>query len=565
MATRISAVPLVVLLSSSVAFAQSLTLQSANPAGLPVSGANGSISQDGRFVLLVSSSTQMLPNDLGGFPDAFLRDRLNGDVQLVSPNTAGGFANGGVVTATLSANGRSIAFASAASDHVVGDVNPFADVFAAERTTLPAIELISVSTSGVQANGYCYVPAPSFDGRFVVFASAATNLVSGDTNAVDDVFLRDRQLGTTRLLSQSALGVVGNGASSRPAISDDGRFVAFQSLASNLVTSDTNGTIEDIFVHEVATGAITLASIGAGGVQGSWWSRFPRLSADGRYLVYTTRASELTGLPTATIDQIVLHDRALGQNELASVDSLGQAADARCTTGYVSADGQRVVFSSQADNLGGGVSGTFDVFLRNRTAQTTTLCSADIGGQPIAADSFATALTSDGEQLVMASDGALVPPDNNSVSDVFLLDFATAPPHVTRYCTAKTTSGGCVPTIGANGEPHATGYDSFFVFAKVIPAQKSAILFWGRQPTGVPFGGGTLCVAPPSIRTPARSTGGFSGCSGNISFHFRQSYMTLQGILPGDSIYAQFWFRDPGFSPPDNMGLTDAIEFVVLP
>jgi len=148
--------------------------------------------------------------------------------------------------AALSADGRFVAF-SAASNLVPGD-----DVFVRDRRT-GTIERVSVSTGGGQSNGNSYFPALSADGRFVAFDSEASNLVPGDTNGISDVFLRDRLMGTTERVSVGPNGVQGNEESDEPALSADGRFVAFGSWASNLVPGDTKDW-HDVFVHDRQAG-----------------------------------------------------------------------------------------------------------------------------------------------------------------------------------------------------------------------------------------------------------------------------------------------------------------------
>ena len=128
-------------------------------------------------------------------------------------------------------------------------------------------------------------PAISADGRFVAFSSDATNLVPGDTNGTADVFVRDRQTGTTRRVSVGSGGAQGNGLSVDPAISADGRFVAFASDATNLVPGDTNGA-DDVFVRDRQTGTTRRVSVGSGGAQGDRVSFDPAISADGRFVAF---------------------------------------------------------------------------------------------------------------------------------------------------------------------------------------------------------------------------------------------------------------------------------------
>src|SRR2546428_413238 len=160
---------------------------------------------------------------------------------------------------------------------------------------------VSVASDGTQANAGNADSAISADGRFVAFTSSATNLVPGDSNAVADVFVHDRMTATTERVSVASDGTQANGASDRAAISGDGRFVAFRSSASNLVPGDTNGAL-DVFVHDRETGETTIASIASDGTQGNGSSSRPSLSADGRFVAFTSSASNLVPGDTNSTD-----------------------------------------------------------------------------------------------------------------------------------------------------------------------------------------------------------------------------------------------------------------------
>src|SRR5438445_496038 len=207
-------------------------------------------------------------------------------VSVASDGTEGNDVSLG---SALSADGRFVAFDSAATDLVAGDTNGVSDVFVHDRQT-GTTERVSVASDGTQGNDASFYSALSADGRFVAFDSDATNLVAGDTNGTTDVFVHDRQTGTTERVSvASGGGTQGNGKSGGffafPALSADGRFVAFQSDAPNLVAGDTNGTT-DVFVHDRQTGTTERVSVASGGSQGNGCSAGPVLSADGRFVAF---------------------------------------------------------------------------------------------------------------------------------------------------------------------------------------------------------------------------------------------------------------------------------------
>ena len=145
------------------------------------------------------------------------------------------------------------------------------------------ITRVSVSSAGVQGNSNSFISAISADGRYVAFTSYANNLVAGDTNGTEDVFVRDRVTGKTTRISVSSAGGQGNGYSNNSRISADGRYVAFSSDAENLVAGDTNG-YDDVFVRDRVTGKTTLVSISSVGEHGNDLSRLGAISADGRYI-----------------------------------------------------------------------------------------------------------------------------------------------------------------------------------------------------------------------------------------------------------------------------------------
>ncbi|MGZ4664922.1 MAG: TolB family protein, partial [Frankiaceae bacterium] len=157
-------------------------------------------------------------------------------------------SDGRYAGAVVSANGRYVAFISGAANLVPGDTNTESDVFVRDRRAGTTTR-VSVSNTGAQANGYSYEVAVSANGRYVAFDSNATNLVPGDTNDAQDVFVRDRRAGTTTRVSVSNSGAQGNGGSGDPAVSANGRYVAFNSFATNLVPGDTNDA-RDVFVRD---------------------------------------------------------------------------------------------------------------------------------------------------------------------------------------------------------------------------------------------------------------------------------------------------------------------------
>jgi len=341
--------------------------------------------------------------------------------ERVSLASGGAQASGPSSSCAISRDGRYVAFTSSAVDLVAGDTNAQNDTFLHDRA-LRTTERVSVSGAGVQGNSFSSEkPSVSGSGRFVAFASSATNLVLNDTNAKVDVFVRDRELDTTTRVSVSSAGVQGNDRSERPAISEDGRFVAFESRATNLVAGDVNAGA-DVFVFDRQTSQIECISVDLAGVPAR--GDFPALSADGRYVCFRGRDAVL-GQPTVGGDDIFLRDRQTGTTERISVDGAGVQGSAFSNYPTVTPDGRFVAFLSQASNLVPGDTNSIqDIFVRDRQLGTTERVSVDSAGTQGGLDCyFAPAISDDGRFVAYTSDKLnLVAGDTNGTADIFLRD-----------------------------------------------------------------------------------------------------------------------------------------------
>jgi Tol biopolymer transport system component len=340
-----------------------------------------SISADGRYVAFESFASNLILGGTGGFWNIFVRDRQLGTTELVSLDSSGAQVNGGSYKPSISADGRYVAFYSDASNLVPGDTNGWDDIFVRDRQ-LGTTERVSVDSGGAQANHFCDSPSISADGRYVAFRTDANNLVPGDTNGIPDIFVRDRQLGTTERVSLDSSGVQGNGSSFYPSISGSGRYVAFFSDASNLVPGDTNG-LDDIFVRDRQLGTTELVSVDSGGAQGQYGSYSPSISTDGRYVAFTSDAPNLVPGDTNASSDIFVRDRQLGTTERVSVASGGAQGQYGSDVASISADGRYVGFESLATNLVlGDNNASRDIFVRDRLGGTefSSMCDPGAGG-----------------------------------------------------------------------------------------------------------------------------------------------------------------------------------------
>jgi Tol biopolymer transport system component len=302
--------------------------------------------------------------------------------ELVSVHI-GGPSNGPSSCAAISADGRYVAFQSSATNLVTPATNGLSQIFVRDRQS-GTTELVSVDANGFQGLGHSYVPAISADGRYVAFYSYASNLVPNDPNGYDDVFVRDRIAGTTTIVSDAPGQMPGNGGimvSTPPAISADGQYVAFVTYASNLLSTPDTNALPDVFVRNCQTGITVRVSVDSNGAQANGLSTFPSISADGRYVSFLSQASNLAPGDMNGADDIFLHDLLTGATELVSVDSSSMQGNRNSLYSSVSADGRYVVFSSDARNLvPNDINNAVDVFVRDRQNGSTERVSVATGG-----------------------------------------------------------------------------------------------------------------------------------------------------------------------------------------
>jgi Tol biopolymer transport system component len=375
------------------------------------------MSADGRYVAFVSDADDLVLDDTNGTFDVFVHDRFSGATERVSVDSRGGQSNGSSLTPSISADGRFVAFFSQADNLVLGDSNAAGDVFVHDRLS-GTTQRVSVDGLGNQGNGETfYSPRISADGRFVAFFSAATNLVLGDSNNAADVFVHDRMTAGTERVSVDGSGSQGNGNSEGPAISADGRYVAFFSEAANLVPGDTNGAF-DIFVHDRLTGTTERVSVDSRGRQSNGDSLEEALSADGRYVAFSSAATDLVPGDTNGTTDVFVRDRVTSTTERVSADGHGAGSGGGGPT--ISADGRYVAFHSSAGLVPGDTNGTDDVFVHDRVSGATARMSVKNDGGQSTDRSFAAALSADGRDVAFTSLGGLVRGDSNLSYDAFV-------------------------------------------------------------------------------------------------------------------------------------------------
>jgi Tol biopolymer transport system component len=329
---------------------------------------NPSISAEGRYVAFESESTKLAPPGTHGERHVFVHDRRTGETTLVSVDSSGTPGDSYSGRPSISDDGRYVAFVSYATNLVAGGNNGKYQVYVHDRQTRQT-SLISVNSAGLAGNNHAEYPSISAGGRYVAFRSTATDLVPGGTNGKSHIFVYDRQRGQTTRLSVDSAGVEGNNDSSVPSISADGRYVAFESNATNLVAGGTNGK-RHIFVRDRKAEQTTLLSVDSEGVEANHDSFEPSISADGRYVAFESEATNLVAGGTNSADQVFVHAQGSGETFLVSANSGGVQGNAASYAPSISADGRYVAFHSTSTNLVvGTTNGRSQIFLHDRRAR----------------------------------------------------------------------------------------------------------------------------------------------------------------------------------------------------
>ena len=418
-------------LSVIVAMVGSLVWAPAAGADAPATPPDGAsfgpaVSADGRWVAFVSEASNLLGGDTSGDPnahaDVFLVDTEEATIRLVS-SAGGAPADGPSIDVDISADGRFIVFETAATNLVPGDTNgAVADIvlFDAQSGALALVSRRGVV--GAQGDADSFDPTISADGTKVSFGSRATNLVGNDTNARSDIFVRDVVAGVTTRVSTDSSGRQANNASYDAAIAPTGGHVALSSLASNLVSGDTNGT-RDVFLKNLTSGKTTRVSVTNTERQAKGSSGLEDISVDGRSVVFSSFAANLVGGDDNNQGDVFVRDRINGTTIRASrrgaIDGNDDSFGAS-----ISDDGAFVVFQTRATNLdltadeNGGLS---DLFEYRVATKALARISVDAGGGWADGASFDAAITADGSAVAFASLATdLVVDGGGSADDVFV-------------------------------------------------------------------------------------------------------------------------------------------------
>ncbi|MGQ0624764.1 MAG: TolB family protein [Sporichthyaceae bacterium] len=376
------------------------------------------VSTDGRYIAFDSSSSSLVPGDDNSANDVFVRDRRTGRTSRVSVSSRGREGAKGSFTPAISGDGRWVAFTSDADNLVPRDTNGDPDVFLHDRRAARTIRL-SVALDGRQTGGGSS-PSISRNGRFVVYNVAAPLRSIGTDEDLSGMFIYDTRTQRRARLPRAA-GI-------DPSISGNGRFVAFSSQVRDLVPGDTN-RVFDAFVLDRRTAAITRVSVGPKGRQGNDESLGAVISANGRFVAFSSTARNLVARDTNDVDDVFVHDRRTRETRRVSVRTDGRQLNGLSGAPVLSGDGRTLVYLSTARNLlpGGESPGGLDVYRADlRTGALTRVNSAAGGGPADGPTSSFPAISADGRHVAFGSRAANLtapPRDTNGRDDIFVRSY----------------------------------------------------------------------------------------------------------------------------------------------
>jgi Tol biopolymer transport system component len=477
---------------ATTAAAQEVTRESVDSNGVEADSYSerGAISGDGRISAFVSNASNLVPGDTIG-DDVFVHDRTTGVTTMVSVNSKGQRANQRSTVPSISGDGLWVVFVSNATNLDPFDIDFRGDVYVHSLQT-GKTRCVSVDANGIAAGGGW--PSLSADGKLVAFNTIAA-LNPRDINFDSDIYVRDLATGVNELVSVSSSGAIANGGSGWPAISGDGRFVAFESLASNLVANDSNRA-NDVFVHDRSTGVTERVSVDSSGLQGNDHSSACAINADGSFVMFMSYATNLVPNDNNLRSDVFVRDRVSGTTERVSVDSSGAEGNGHSSSGSISGDGQFAAFDSLATNLVPvDTSGHLDVFVHDRSSGATTIVSRDCSGLEADGDCTRAKISADGEHVVFESWASdLVDGDANYSTDIFVNDWTIHHDASWQNYDAGYPGTLGVPSLTASADPEF-GATISVLLGNSKGSRTAGVLLFGFTKDSIPtVAGGTLLV-----------------------------------------------------------------------
>lgn len=529
--------------------AQDTEIIGVRPNGAPgnLGAFGGSVSDDGRFVAFLSYSTNIVTGDTNNRADCFVRDRLLATTRRASVSSSGAEANDDSLVALISGDGNVVAFESEAKNLWPADMNNRPDVFVHDLRT-GITECVSINLGGATARESSALFGISADGTRVCFRSGSDDLVPGDTNGAVDFFVRDRVAGVTTRVTIRSDGTQANGNSHGGGISSDGRYVAFQSDATNLDAADADANT-DIYRHDLSNGTTALVGLGWTGAKPDVRAVYVGISDDGRRVAFASAASSIVPNDDATSTDLFERDVESGDVRCLSVDRDGKPSHGE-GTGESSL--RFVTFRSlEEDLVDGDLNAELDVFLREVSVGVTTRGSIDAAGGELDDYSFGGDVTPDGTVFVFQSNARYVIPGLfHATPQVYARTRSLQRAGTNEYGSGVAGKLG-VPSIGTD-RPPTMGYDTTLEFGNSLGLWTVAIVLLGEEAAQIPTGFGVDLLVTPlvSVLVAVPTTGG--AVSGSIPVH---------ELMPGETWYAQALLVDP--YAIDGIASTPGLELVL--
>jgi len=517
-----------------------------------------SLSYDGRYVSFSSLASNLVPGDTNGVGDVFVFDRQTGVTERISLNSAGVQANNHSGYNAISADGRMVVFGSLATNLDPRDLDDVSDIYVHDRLTKTTTLVSERLGTGPSVQG-CYEVAISADGRSVAFDSLDSNVLPGVPSY--NVYVRDLAAQTTECVSVGPNGQVSDNGSTDCSLSADGRFVAFTSAATNWfpVSASPSG---GVFLRDRMLGTTLPATLLPNGHLAPGVSYQPSISSDGRYVAFQSNCRFLV-LNQPFFAGVLRWDRFTGETINACVSPTGGKPDNPTFHPTLSADGRYVAFETYATNLTVQPSTAPMVLWKDLETGATVAANVDPYGGPANNWADQVAISGDGRVVAFRSKATnLTPGASGNVYHVYVRACEVASPST--YCQPARPPGGCWASMTFQGTPSATVSFGFQIRAENFEAKRLGLLFystsglWGQQ---LPYG--YLCMQAPIVRVKVGPTLGTSGCDGSLSMDFNHWIATGgdPSLVAGQSVYAQGWFRNSAGTGQ----LSDALAFLIGP
>jgi hypothetical protein len=488
----------------------------------------GSVSSDGRWTLFDSDSDDIVRGDTNGVVDSFLHDRVTGKTERVSVSSSGVQLSRDTYAVQVSADGRWVLMNSEADELAPGGSALDMDGALRDRQTgAIAVLLTGVGASRLDSQSMAVAMTP--DARYVVVDSPATNVLPGTPLGVSNVYVIDRIAGVVTYEGRNTAGQPADGGTYGGAITADGRYLMFSSDAGNLSANDTNGEY-DAYLRDRLLGTTTLVSANSLGNAGTGYAGF--LSSDARYASFVSFSDLVVPGDDNRFEDIFVRDMWSGTVELVSRNAAGQIGNGPTVGGFLSADGRKIGLLSFASNFAPGVAGNWQAYVKDRVTGAIECVSVSTQGVPAPESVNLTAMSPDGRRFSFTSNDALIgSADLNGIQqDLLLRDLDGGAPTVGSYCIAGANSAGCAGLLEGFGIPDANAGSGFSLVASGVQGKSVAIVHYGVSgPYIVPFGASysVRCVRPPLQRTRVLPTGGTAGsCSGKVSLDWNEFIAT---------------------------------------